>query len=453
MSLRPCSVEYCLGAIDEILAFCENHRWPINDPIVLQDYWGPCFINCPFISSGIRLLTSLTESSQVEIIEKMESVMVCDTDLEFHSETVIRSQASSGMEYLLYTVLIQFNNTALVVTGDHIFMLSSGKLITADRLTKEHLLMSSTGESTKIDAVHVGAYKARFHHISTALSQDSENAYRFINTNGVISGDYLMLFYLYNNRLNNLLIQGYHDLPIVGSHDYLAKYGDECLRPPVGNTDFVTIVDKMPDENAGHFFLPVDSSRIDVPANAHCLLPPAEAIAKLGDPARLVSDRVSESETRKLIKAFESAFPDIQFHLCWIKSTPNACTWKDNNQRHVLIYGGLARNLAIENEGLSLFISHEVGHHHGTGPISPHSGLYCEGQADFNAIGHMRTMYSLGANATITKAIQQAANFFGVSNSPIPPAGAANCTHPAKPCRIATYHAGQHMQSIPACAT
>ena len=374
--------------------------------------------------------------------------------LQWKSETVLRSQASSNMERLLYMVLIQYQHETLVVAGDHIFMMQNKRLITADRLKKGDILLSTTGTDVHIEAVHIGSYKARFHHISTALPSQSENTFQFIDTNGLMSGDYSMPLYLHDGRLKDVLVEGYEDLPVVGSHEYIKIHGDACLQPPEGNTGYVMVVDKLPDHSnsAGPFFLPAIRSKIKPPPNAHFLIPPEEAQQMLTDPSRPNSDRLTEVQTNDLLALFRFNFNELVISLDWNENSPNAFASIENGERHVVLFGGLARHLALDNEGVALFVAHEVGHHLGGGIFFPGQDMHCEGQSDFNGVGHMKKVFSLESHTVITSAIEQVSEFFGVPNSPIPPGGAAHCHHPARPCRVATYHAALRTQPKPACA-
>ncbi|HEX6180188.1 MAG TPA: hypothetical protein VFZ47_03035 [Chitinophagaceae bacterium] len=455
MDLPASNADYALNALNEILAFCRDNKWPVTEPIVTKDNSGTTrFIVCPFISSGIPVRKSHGDPVPIEKIDKNSGIMVCNLELDWKTVPVIRSQPSWGTEHLLYMILIQYNDTALAVAGDHIFMVPGKRLITADRLRKGDLLLSSSGQPVKIHAIHAGAYKAKFHHISTERPAEGETPYQFIDTNGLISGDYSMPYYLHDGKLDHLMVDGYKDLPEVGSHQYIKENKEDFLQIPVGNTGYVKVVEKMPgDDTPGQFFLPAVRSKIDLSPNAHFLVPIKEAKRKLEHNSfRRNSDRLSEIEAKKLIGKYQSGFSEIRFILDWNENDPNAVADIIDGQRIVVLYGGLARIRILHREGIALFLGHEVGHHRGAGIPCPDEILFSEGQSDFNGIGHMKTLFDLQSDPIITEGIAQAAQYFEVDNSAEIPNGRANCDYPANECRIATYHAAHRIQPIPECA-
>jgi hypothetical protein len=450
MALRPCNAQYCLKALDGILAFCKNHKWPVARPIIARDDQGPGFIIAPFISAGTPVRKTAQETTPVEFIDKNSNVLICGSDLQWRPVPVAHSQASTGTEHMLYAVLIRYNNTALVVAGDHILMLDNGKLITADRLTKDHALKSFNGPAVQIDSVHVGAYKSRFQHISMSDTSVTPDFRKFIATNGVISGDPTMVFFLYDGSLDPFLIEDWKNMPLIGSHKYIKLYGEECLSAPVGLLEYIRVVDELhgvTTSAAGHYFLPAKYSVELIPPDAHSLLPIAEAMEQIENVVGLLSDRILEHHARDLMDVFKKAYRDITFELHWVEELPDGRAAKD--PKRVQIFGGLARHMDLEIEGFALMIAHEVGHHVGGGHTSPSGGLHCEGQSDFNAVGIMQTVFPLEFPNMIPSAIEQAVNFFDAFHCPDPPVGVSNCRHPNGCCRIATLRGALELQVEP----
>ncbi len=452
MALRPCNAQYCLKALDGILAFCKNHKWPVARPIVAKDDQGPGFIMCPFVSAGIKVQQSLNKSGSIESIDKNDSVLVAHGDLQWQPAAVERTQSSTGIEHLLYAVLIKYDGGGLVVTGDHIFMLANGKLITADRLTKQDSLMSSNGKSVPIDSVYVGAYKSRFQHISTSDLHGAKDFRKYVATNGIISGDPTMIFFLYDGSLDPYLVEDWEKMPLIGSHKYIKKYGDECLDAPVGNLGNISVVEKWPvlgsTSAPGHYFLPAKKSVVPIPPDDMSLVPFEDAVVQLEEVDGELSDRILEYDVRDMMAKFANIYTDIQFDLDWIEELPDGRASK--NPKRILIFGGLARHMDLELQGLALMIAHEVGHHIGGGHTSQRSGLHCEGQSDFNAIGIMRTVYPSAFESVIPQAIEQAANFFDAFDCVEPmPEEVSNCRHPSACCRIATLRSALELQVEP----
>jgi len=241
----------------------------------------------------------------------------------------------------------------------------------------------------------------------------------------------------------------YHaELPVVGSPEYVARYGSGSRQAPSFSAGFareerIQVAGFNASDLTGNVFVPAEATRIDVPPEAHPFISEEEAQAKAADPMRDWNDPHSREWTEYLLRQYHAFYPDVTYQLDWADDTVNAFAWVDNGVRHVAIKGGLVRHVSLEMEAIALVIAHETGHHYGGPPTYP-DGLSCEGQADYSgALWIMRGVWFGSFYLTMmVPAIAQMANFFGVPNDPTPPGGSAGCQHPAGACRIATYWAG-----------
>jgi len=166
-------------------------------------------------------------------------------------------------------------------------------------------------------------------------------------------------------------------------------------------------------------------------------------------------DDNAKERTLKLVKQFKRFYPDITYHVVWKSDRVNAYAWYGcDGKRHVELHGGLIRHKALQIEGLSLILAHEIGHHYGGKPFYI-SGFSCEGQADFWAASvGMRKIYGNSYRSQVTPAIEQLHNFFSrgiiLVQSPFGHFGA--CGHPPAACRRETYQAAMEDEPKPECA-
>ena len=107
-------------------------------------------------------------------------------------------QYSSGVgPYLNITMvnLVLSNQKELLVTPDHVFVLSNGKLILAEQLTAGSDLMGVDGNPMKVLSVSLGLFKKGQHAIAASTNFPEETRH-FIISHGVISGDFMVqIFY------------------------------------------------------------------------------------------------------------------------------------------------------------------------------------------------------------------------------------------------------------------
>ena len=109
----------------------------------------------------------------------------------------------------------------------------------------------------------------------------------------------------------------------------------------------------------------------------------------------------------------------------WQDGTVNAYADRQGNNWIIKMYGGLARHPSITEDGFTLVVCHETGHHLGGSPKFPGQWAADEGQADYFATlkclrniwagdNNVDIVKSLGVPAAVTRSCEQS---FGDANS------------------------------------
>jgi len=94
----------------------------------------------------------------------------------------------------------------------------------------------------------------------------------------------------------------------------------------------------------------------------------------------------------------------LTFEREWDDGTVNAYASRSGNQWIVSMYGGLARHAVITEDGFSLVVCHEVGHHIGGAPKYRGEWAANEGQADyFGSLKCLRNIFEKDDNISIVK--------------------------------------------------
>ncbi|MGE3608108.1 MAG: hypothetical protein AB7I27_00875 [Bacteriovoracaceae bacterium] len=128
---------------------------------------------------------------------------------------------------------------------------------------------------------------------------------------------------------------------------------------------------------------------------------------------------LSESQFEAVIDKIEHIYAPIVSNMggtleisrLWTDSTVNANAIRMGKVWHVNMYGGLARHSTITEDGFSLVLCHEIGHHLGGAPkiagILPFNKWASnEGQADYYAtLKCLRRVFLNDDNAAIVKAL------------------------------------------------
>src|SRR5579875_385137 len=462
-TVRQCSSAHCSAADPLINEICKQLGWPVNHPVLTRDDQGPCICSCSCLAFGTLVESGDGLFKAIETYTTDDQVMAAGTDLQWSSRPVVFSGGTTGASRQKYTVLVLYGNTAIAVTSDHLFLLGNRTLRRADRLTPEDTLMSPEGQPVPIRSVHIGDYLAGFHHIATSKEPPGPGLEsHLLNTNGVVSADYTVQIFARRGEAAGFSAYENMSRPVVGSPEYVARYGRASLQAPSFAEDFagpaqlnVSMYNTRDLPAGAHVFVPAEATIVRIPPDACSFLPPEEAEAKARAPKRGFNDPLSREWTESLISYHQCFYPDVTYHLDWADDTVNAFAWIDNGVRHVALKGGLVRDAALLLEGIALVLAHELGHHYGGPPTFPGNGLSCEGQADYAGVLIIMRKVWFGDqyNRTTTAAIQQMADFFGVPDSETAPGGSAGCQHPPGACRVATYHAAVNLAPRPGCAS
>ncbi|MFC8447779.1 hypothetical protein [Kitasatospora sp. NPDC057223] len=463
MTLRQCSSAHCSGADEEINEVCKSEGWAVNHPVITRDENGICNCSCSCLAFGTLVQEGSGSFKAIETYLVGDEVLAAGTGLNWAPQRVVFSGGTTGASRQKYTVLVRYDDTAIAVTSDHLFLLAGpDKLLRrADRLNVEDRLVSPAGEPVEIKGVHIGDYLAGFHHVAASsrgpVGPDLDG--HLLNTNGVVSADYVVQITARSTDVAGFNVAAHQDLPVVGSPAYIERFGEASIQAPelpagfAGDSPIRISNNNVADQETGNTFIPAEATKIRIPEDACSFLPPDVAEAKRASPKRGFNDPMSREWVEALIAQHKPFYPDVTYSLDWASDEVNAYAWVENGIRRVDLKGGLVRDADLELEGISVVLAHELAHHYGGVPTFP-SGMSCEGQADYRGVRNIMRKVWFGESyfTMVDPGIAQMAAFFGVPNSPTAPGGSAGCGHPAGACRVATYHAAVSFSGKPACA-
>jgi hypothetical protein len=445
-----------------INALCKKAGWPVGMPVFTVEPGGNpdgCYCVCSCLAFGTMVQAGDGSFKSIETYVVGDQVMASGADLSWSSKGVEFSAGTSSSSRQKFAVLVLYANTAIAVTSDHLFLMADRTLKRADRLTTNDVLVSPDGGEVPIQGVHIGDYISGFHHVATSKEDPGDSLDgHLLNTGGVVSADYAVQLFARTTDVAAYSAAAQEDLLIVGSPEYVERFGRSCLEPPTlpegVESGALRVVNFDTSDQQPNVFIPADATIVQVPDDACRFISDELAAIKALEPRRAFNDPLSQQWTEYLIQLHRVFYPDVVYHLDWTDNTVNAYAWVDNGVRHVAIKGGLVRHASLELEGIALVLAHELAHHYGGIPTFP-GGLSCEGQADYHGVlAVMRQVwFAQQYIKTALAGIKQMAAFFGVPDSPKPPGGTAGCQHPPGACRIATYHTAVTFADKPGCAS
>jgi len=263
---------------------CRDPNWPLNHPVLSRDEGGFCICRCASLAFGTVIQSGDGLFKAVETYAVGDSVLASGTSLEWNPAYVEFSNGTTGVSRQKFTVLVLYEDAAIAVTSDHLFLTQDGgtaesagsyrALKRADRLTPEDTLVSPDGDPVPINAVHIGDYLAGFHHIATSKEEPGPDLEgHLLNTNGVVSADYTVQLFARQDDVQGFDPTAHEEMPVIGSPEYVERYGTGSLEPPSLPTGFqaqtnIGVAGFDAPDLEYNTFIPANVTRLRVPPGA-----------------------------------------------------------------------------------------------------------------------------------------------------------------------------------------
>lgn len=294
----------------------------------------------------------------------------------------------------------------IVVTPDHLFMMSDGKLKRADRLVPgRDNLVSAEGAAVQVNEVSIGEYHGGVHHIATNVdfNLEAENPLsgHLLISEGVVTGDFNLQIHAEDLKAANYFEPDHDDLPQIGTAEY------EDLNTSLRAGTFAKLApgdepDKPPVTRPQKFYVHGENT-VAIPDTA------AKYLSALQEEALENVDKLSSAEinisnvaVKYTLKLFGGFFPDIVFFHDVGRLETNAYAFSQYGKRFIVLSGGLTRIKGLGMEGLSLVLSHLIARLQKSDPLDQ-NGYTSVGMADYYSTLSLRTVYFLNLYGNVYK--------------------------------------------------
>lgn len=318
MSLDLCPNNYCGNNKNLIDGGCHDLDYQAGNKIIIQKDGMPrCYCVCSCLAVDTPIATPEGSIKVQEIVADETRVLAAGRDMKFSDYLVTQaSQSAPGVTehtiYLRYQLSGASEESELVTSRDHVFMLSTGELCRADRLSIEDQLVDRNANPVQILEVLWGSYDGIFFEFATKMEPPDANLTgHLVLTNGVVSGDFAVQAFV-NMRSSAHVSSPPHvtafnlaapHRPIVGSAAWRENHAKQLEVAP---TELKTV-------NSGTFTY-APSQTIVVPRHASAFLPPLQA-AFLQEfaPKRDYNDPYYEQMGQYIEKFFSNWYPDVNY--------------------------------------------------------------------------------------------------------------------------------------------
>lgn len=413
-----------------------------------------CCCSCFAWETPIAVPTSVSKSGfkTIQTFEVNDTVYAAGSGLNWEEKTVeYSSGVSPNKDHGKTALTIYYDmggtTSSLVVTPDHVFMLSDGSLKRAEFLdiTKDELL-TADGNPVHILAKELGGWFGGLHHIGTTNTVAESVEGHLLNSKGIVTGDWAL-------QISNLVPSEYDEnTPRFGTKAYVENMGGlegDIFHVKVPGFD----IDSVRPED----FKPYRLDSGNIPESASHFITKQQSIDIYENATQApISSTSGKDIVHYLFKVFGAFYPDIQFRLLWDELLPNAHSWYELDVKFVVINGGLVRTEGVGFNELAVVIAHEIGHLIGGAPYEPGStSCSCEGQADYAATSAILNgvfFPNLFLDIVIP-GLDGVKTFFNYIDPAHKNGAPGNtCNYISIDCRLAAMEAGLSHKALPECA-
>lgn len=298
---------------------------------------------------------------------------------------------------------------SIIVTPDHLFLLSTGKLRRADRLVPgKDFLVTAEGVPVAVNEVSLGEYQGGVHHIATENEFTGSVDGHLLVSEGIVSGDFMLQ--IHSEALkNNGMLDDHDELPKVGSEEYerahthlvtdsyKAQWKNAtpmlAAAAPTAGGGAPEATTETPHPNAHKFYV-YGQNVTPIPENAVGYLSPRqeEEVHAKAEKAGFADAAVGVAAVTYVIRLFQGFYPDFTFYHDAGQLHPNAYAFTQYGKPTIVVMGGLARIKGMGMEGLAVILAHMVSRLQKSAPVGAH-GYTSVAMADYYSTMILQRMF------------------------------------------------------------
>lgn len=445
-----CTDPFCYKTSFARGVHCSTRGLPMDTPVLS---WDPdlgggqaCYCCCSCFAMDTPIEARPGEFMMIQDIQAGDTIMAAGRDLEW-KETRVRLRTGDlnpsmvpGLYCVYYLLEEESESRFVLVTPDHLFLMNTTRtlkkvqhLIPGDKLT------AKDGRVAQVQFVALGEHNTSIQSIEMEGRLDPETLEgHLINSNGIVTADYVVQVYHETSTIDDKHIYRFSDPDDVqeaGTDEYAAKFHCQELE------NFLNDEKSWP-----RGFVPRRQNLVNVPRFAQGFLTDQQAqdVWDNGE-FNAYTNVVGRDNVERLFKFSRSQFPGITCILDWHNKVPNAYAWNQNNQKILLVTGGLVRLKSLFLEGQSLIIAFLQAYLEGN---------RCIGNADYEAVENLRDLWPDSMLAQLLpSAIAQVQAMFDLVDAKHAGGNPEDvCAEPSLKCRIKTYWNAFSFFGIPDCA-
>ncbi|MGZ8220622.1 MAG: Hint domain-containing protein [Methylobacter sp.] len=377
-----------------------------------------CFANGTLIAVPSPVGFKKIEDIQVAKDKVCTAKLIIGEDnikLAWGSAKVSFSQGTGPDSHQSNMISIIFDNPeikggaykTIIVTPDHLFLISTGKLKRADQLVPgKDFLVNKEGNPISIHEISSGEYNGGVHHIATAKKFTGHLDDHLILAEGIVTGDFELQ--INSSKLKDYMTEEHNKAPKIGTDAYVTNHG-HLKKVKYAKFQVPDFDNKKIKELKAHFYTHGEHSTY-IPATAARYLS-VEQERDVDTKLDLIHFTELAPKTqiiKYLIRLYKGFFPDINIYFDSGRLEANAYGFINQyGEKIIIISGGLARIANLNLEGLAMIIAHMISCVQKSAPVN-NQGYTSVGMADYYSTMILQTVFFIPAlNDVLDKGISQ----------------------------------------------
>lgn len=386
-------------------------------------YQLSCFCCCSCFANGTKIAVpdpaGFKKIEDIQVANKVCTakilVMGNKLNLFWGASTVSFSQGTGPDGHQSNMISITFDNPeikdgsykSIIVTPDHLFLLSTGTLKRADQLAPGiHFLVNKEGNGVSIHEVACGEYAGGVHHIATVPGFSGDMDEHLILAEGVVTGDFTLQINAGN--IKEYMSEDHYSAPKVGTKEYIDTYKNlkKVNYAKFQIPDFKN--KKVKELNANFFVYGEHSALIPSTAASYLSKEQEQDVDSKLDLIHFTELAPKSSIIQYLIRLYKGFFPDINIYFDSGMTGANAYAFVNQyKEKTIIISGGLGRIKDLNLEGYAVIIAHMISCVQKSAPVN-RNGYTTVGMADYYSMQILSTVFYLRSyNEIVNKGISQ----------------------------------------------
>lgn len=156
---------------------------------------------------------------------------------------------------------------------------------------------------------------------------------------------------------------------------------------------------------------------------------------------------------QEILPTLKGKFPDYIIKYVWDEDAPNAYSVNKDDEKLIVVSGGLLRMNCLAQEGIELILGNAIGRFQ-PAKVLDEKGYACLANADYYAFVSFARSYYFGDEFfdKVPKGYDQITQFLKLIKETKMTDGDNSCLNPSFDCRISSMHKGQIGGALPVCA-